>query len=684
MSLTITIDNKYPLIPADNCKHISSRRDFENFFNKNNKFKGIFILAELDWVGLETSQYYGLELARELRQKYRVKAPIAVCSFWPREHFVSSDNPDAKGNILNSPLVDFIRIQERGFSQYTFPNNELDELLLDDIIYSFFNFRGIAGELMHNLDNWLTKSISLSPTVIANYVAGVLQQIKALVDPEKVPGFEGVCKELNDKIIDEKGRSVDQLVKSYTDRIYSMLSHITNDKDLNEKPTELSSDYKWSIIVVDDNAMHKDKLVKAFEERCLTVHSYSFPQEAVEGLVKLNSKFEKSIKKDKKSLKDDIVKVNAGKPAVLITDLRFINQNGKWTDLQGFQLAKRISQESMVRISTVIVTNKRGTILKQIQKLDDFEGRIFYKSDIFRDKTSLYDFVYQIIRIGNDAFFTGLNKPQPKLSTWLNGSKKISYPLAYHYQIHCMAKDYKEAEEEINKKALSYYRQYENNNIGENLKPSFSIAGTPLIKKNLDNFRSKVLLYRRIIWALFANFNPVSVRDFEKKIYNIITNTVNDDHEKKIDAQKKQKNSIDQVFNTILAISFKGKEQFINRLTTGRITEYGDLLEEEVAFLESIWFTNDTPVSETDKKIIDDLFCSIDCYSTTIETFNVNFFYQNLHTSKKLARSIRKVFIDYKKCPNFESSKKDVLSNIQDSSKQLEEKSLLDVFDLFE
>lgn len=617
MRKTIVLDNKSAVIKLPGAKYISSHEEYCRFFPCTKRLKAVFILAELFWEGCDTSSFYGIELARELRQRYRIQCRIIICSYWPRERFISKSNPYAAGNILNSPLMDFIRLSDTNPADFKIAGNSLDDCTLDDLLYSFYDIRGIAGEQMHDLDNWLSANYEKEQAEKVIHITNTLSNVKQLIHPERVNDYNMLCNILIEQLNTSSDIDLSILIRNNTDKIYELL----NDESAKiDDDVSLLYNINWSVILVDDNPHQLQLIQEALSLIGILSYTFSTPEES---LHHIKGSLSKKLKYPGQSIgskhKDKIPSL------VLITDLRFVDKNGKWNDIQGVDFCRKISENSVPPITPIILTNKRGSLLRQIQNLPDYNFRIFYKKDVFKEQNSLHSFVKQIVSIGNSAFFESQSRPQPTLRTWIEGSTKISYPLAAFYRTHCLSVDYAESEARINDSASSFLKNFEQSRESVNLMPVVTISGPPTQRRYLEIFRNRILLTRRIIWGLFAVIkmdNPDD--DIEKAIFTAISSIDKDSLDDKIDSEKKLNSQMDQVFLTTMAISFKGKNDLVEKLFAGSLSTHSDILLEEIRFLNS-HFGSESFICKQDNDVLDSFLLEIRKFSSGLRDFHLIF-----------------------------------------------------------
>lgn len=71
-------------------------------------FKGVFVFAELGWEGRSLSQFFGIDVAVELRLRLKMLAPMCIVSFMPKAYF--DDFHEIRFNILKARGTCFVRL----------------------------------------------------------------------------------------------------------------------------------------------------------------------------------------------------------------------------------------------------------------------------------------------------------------------------------------------------------------------------------------------------------------------------------------------------------------------------------------------------------------------------------------------------------------------------------------------
>ena len=151
-------NTNYPLVIQRNImdsRIFSEENELKEYLNKKPVIESIIILAELNWNNKKQLNFYGFDIIQLLRLNYRLTVPILICSFMPESYFIRNDEPSYKGNILKAPAHQFLHLPFDFKNEEFKRQNKMDEDLLDDVNYAFFDIHGMAKEIIHALQNKL-------------------------------------------------------------------------------------------------------------------------------------------------------------------------------------------------------------------------------------------------------------------------------------------------------------------------------------------------------------------------------------------------------------------------------------------------------------------------------------------------------------------------------------------------
>lgn len=118
---------------------IPSLTDLESILIQNAYIGGIIVYSELKWEHHKLSTFYGFDLLCVFRTEYRLKCPIAICSFmpepWLRKKFPILDFPQ------HHPFI-HLPASPDAFIEKIEKAEVADEPRLNDIIISYCDLKG--------------------------------------------------------------------------------------------------------------------------------------------------------------------------------------------------------------------------------------------------------------------------------------------------------------------------------------------------------------------------------------------------------------------------------------------------------------------------------------------------------------------------------------------------------------
>ncbi len=91
---------------------ILEESDFNKILKKKDNIKAIVILAELEWNGKRLTDFYGFEIALELRRKYKLLCPLIITSILGLSYFEKLAETQIKFKILFGRGTAFLQIDE--------------------------------------------------------------------------------------------------------------------------------------------------------------------------------------------------------------------------------------------------------------------------------------------------------------------------------------------------------------------------------------------------------------------------------------------------------------------------------------------------------------------------------------------------------------------------------------------
>lgn len=475
----------------------------KSVFDKTNfsEYTIIFILAELKWEGKKRSDFYGLELVKQLRTIHKVTCPIVVCSFM--KEFKKHEFFKASGHYLlrlpDSPL---------SLDQY----KGIDEELLHDINIHLFDPEGAFHTLMHDLENKL-ENLARTTTDKDSLIATLNETLDSkfseaenVIEPEKRAEYHSIKERIKSELSEEIGANVGYaennrirklIGEKYKPLLYDLLPVKLNDNQQQDFPPK-----RWQVLFVDD-----------VESTCKEVKA-KFAQRGINCLTACSGEEAKSI------LKEDSAKRN--RIAMVISDFRlYVNgdETGKWQAMQGYHLLKHLhANDEFPHYAYAVLTSKKGTILDKIKQKSKFPVLWFYKSDVLSNDTAFNLFYQRICEMAGDSFLKKQNLPTAAI--WEKGIKgRIEPGFNHYYKLHLESIDYDKSVSNLNEQAIEHIQFVRENGVEAGLKEVISYQISMRLKdgsdfsENLQKFRESILLCRRIYFGLnfFLRLSPSEI-----------------------------------------------------------------------------------------------------------------------------------------------------------------------------
>lgn len=489
---------------------------------------GIILEAELNW-NCQFSEFYGFEIIRKIRQEYKIKSVIIICSALPEAYFSGEKSP-LICRIVNAPSHYYIEIDpninhitkalellnaedEDGEKNCI----ELDEMTLDDVNSTFYEKSVYVGNILHDLKN---KSCNIYFSDIINvtdisysFIHTYFEKIAHVIEENKITNLKGIENEIKNiiskeyhKIYEDKTITDEKKIENIQSIFYKIIDQfgkrIKGLVPSNKKRDNSQAEKQlWEVLYIEDIKNQRDRMISLFSEKgvkCYTAANY---------------------KEAKVILKDEKYKI-----AVVISDLRIYKEEGspKFDDYQGYKVIEKIRSISQHPIAYFMLTTKENTI--KCQAGIPSKDRILWysKDDVIFSEGGFNIFFREVVIAAKNSFAQNLF--QPKKTSWIKPTARFDKPLGEYYKLHCESVDHDDAEAIINENAHSYIKNALNNNIEE----LPEIAWTTKIesknkveeeknKEDLDSFRRYILTGRRIVLGLaYKNENE---NDIFKYLY---------------------------------------------------------------------------------------------------------------------------------------------------------------------
>lgn len=476
---------------------------------KQNKFvsakDAVIILLNTDLDGKKRLEYFGLEIVKYLRKELRYKGLIVVYS--------TLKEAQIREQVKGSEILFTSGIRLRQFKKKEDVNaDEIEELiqsvpklsddLLDDIRYNVFDTKGKIHELLHNLKNKLN-DIKGKKTLkdFTKETNAVFEEYRKLllkeIDPFKTVEFKKLYAALSKETVEditnhwnnEKDKNnfsyanAGNQVNKFTNQIVE-LAPVSND-DAN---TQKAENINWQVLFFDDTEGVRKKVKAFFEEKKVTCHTAATEEEV-----------------------DEILKKNSPNISLFISDIRLLDKSKHWCDRQGYDVIEQVNKTNDYPLVYAVLTSKKGTINKMVQKKRKYEILWFTKDDVINNIHS-FNIFFDLIKVYADENFNSNTVFQPlkKDNYWYKEYKDhYTLPLRAFYKLHKENNDYPTEESIINKKTLEWLE-------GEGVKQDWMCRFTKAYIGNAEvkKFRATKLLGRRIVLALAAEssgIKPVTV-----------------------------------------------------------------------------------------------------------------------------------------------------------------------------
>jgi CheY-like chemotaxis protein len=493
---------------------------------KQNKFVSakdvVIVLLDTDLDGKERlKDFYGLEIVKYLRKEVRYKGLIVVYSTLT-EQLIRENVKEIE--ILFTSGIRLKEFRKRDavnadeISELTQSVPKLSDDLLDDIRYNVFDTKGKIHELLHNLKNKLNdikekKTIKdftkETKTVFEEYRKLLLKEI----DPFKITEFEKLYAALIEETVEditnqwnkEKEKSIfsyanaGNQVNKFTNQIVE-LAPVSND-DAN---TQKAENINWQVLLFDDTEGVRKKVKAFFEEKNVTCHTAATEEDVYQ-----------------------ILKENSPNISLFISDIRLLDKSEHWCDRQGYDVIEQVNKTNDYPLVYAVLTSKKGTINKMVQKKRKYEILWFTKDDVINNIHS-FNIFFDLIKEYADNNFKANSEFKIENETWLSptvrGAKEeifYRFALKDYYKVHYESEDHDDAESEINLMT----KQILNGTIENSIQWICKLTSKNIDQHELNKFRKNILLGRRLILAyIFSekkiNTEVIYLKAYKKTDYN--------------------------------------------------------------------------------------------------------------------------------------------------------------------
>lgn len=555
----------------------------------------VIVLLETNIDSKIRTNFCGLEIIKLLRKELRYRGMIIAYSFCDENFF--RENKNAKilftsGIWLKS--ITKINVDEIDKQIDSFTNKKLSDDLLDDIHYSVFDNKGKIHELLHNLKNRLNikgkilKDIrKQAEEIFEEYKKPLLKEI----DPFKTKEFDKFYTTLiKETIVDINtywDNEKDKNVFSYGNggnQVNKFDYHIielapVSNGDAN---TQQAEKINWQVLFLDDNEDVREKVKAFFDEKKVTCHT---------------AKTEDDVHQKLKENRPNI--------SLFISDIRLLDKSEHWCDRQGYDVIEQVNKQNDYPLVYAVLTSKKGTINKMVQKKRKYQILWFTKEDVINNKNS-FNIFFDLIKEYADNNFKANSDFKIQSTAWNNptirgtGTKneKITYrfPLKDYYKSHYESEDHDAAEVEINyqvKKILTGKAQ-------ELIKLRTTLNSKVIDKYELNKFRKIVLLGRRLFLGYIFTEKKIDFEEIYKKVYK--PSTYNFKTAKSYVSDFCLSHKLDTLYDNIIEYY---NADYSNKKSIPLLYEEYEFIEKE--FLDIV-SSNEYELNETELNLLKQLF----------------------------------------------------------------------------
>ena len=459
----------------------------------------LIILAELIWNTRQADEFFGFDVLRTLRLRYKCKNPVIILSAFSEELLKKLATKNRNEiNVVLTPGHYFYTLMEfkaLKFSEKIF--QPINAYTLSDISNHLFSVAGQIDEEIHNLNNQLLFDYQHNKEQAIRENQSRIQQavnnIKQFLD---LPS-PAIFKPLEDKILAatlafKNGKTeLEDLIgamevlgsesKALLPKLPVLENELTSGLNLQNCP--------WQILYLEDTKGNSDLLIQRFNKVKLRCTIINHPQKAIDLL-----------KKDTANLF-----------TVFICDYRLKDNNGRWYDLQGYSVLEQVFLELPNLVALFALTSfDRRTLLK-IQEKHKMKVRTYSKVDVLASKGGFNVFCETVIEEGDKFYELSISKP--KSASWNRGYlKKFDRPLKEYYRLHRMAADFAASNINISNLATDCFESIRRHKHDKrtfvefndlNIQEGIGIEKIQLSSAvKLEKFRNK-LIGRRVAIALF-------------------------------------------------------------------------------------------------------------------------------------------------------------------------------------
>lgn len=536
--------NKFKSFQSEDVELIDSEKIEEIDFSA---YQMLIIPAELEHFQYQHDDFYGFNLIRDLRLRYKITIPIVIYSILNKSFFLDNRS-NLSFQVMKSPGHYFfeynISTKEIFPKIFQMQFEGIDEDTLIDINNTFFTVEGVLDEEFHDLKNKAFKrnrndeSIEELFNELQNNVDDSFLKFQSIFDLSD----NSILINIRNEMITDLKKSVDKnknfddcivIIENYVGEVKRLLPPRSSD----QKDVILNPAPPWEILFVDDVPTIAFEVQSLFKERLMKCHIANNAEEAFN------------------ILRED----QENTITVLICDYRLIDEEGNWHKWQGYNILKEVFLNFPNELAFFALTSFNKRALIRMQDTHKMKVRSVSKDDVIGKSRTVAGFNFfadQVRDEGNKVF--DFYRSQPQVSSWIKGySKKFDKPLKTYYRLHRLAKDVDIVNHNIGLEAENFFEAIRRGKHKEEPSIDPEILGIQegigvdkkinlTEKAKLEKFRVK-LIGRRIAIALYERLEMT-----KGQIYSALKSGV---YRKKEPSESP--NTINQFFSTFLALSLE-------------------------------------------------------------------------------------------------------------------------------
>ena len=515
-----------------------------------------FVQASLVWSRRSSLQFYGFDIIKKLRKR-GLRCIVQIVTPFNASFF---DCSFPRYALLKVPdYHQFMKLTIGEEQLKALPSVKMSTELLNDIKDSLLDITSILHEIIHDLKNQLSfEKEDLKELVkieLRKKTDKFFKELATLL-PDKKEQLNEIRDELIKKCLGLAGTNFKESIQKTLETITDQLLALAPTPEQIEN-THTPRRAKWRVLFVDDDENIRNTLKEGLERNNISCQLAKNAEEVFQFL-----------EEDKRQ----------NRITILICDVRLINnQTAKWQSFQGYDIISEINKNYSNQLAYFVLTSGRSRLLRMTES---YKVNVFarYKRDVISSAGALNLFSDKVREVGEKTFFKSRSQPS-HAAPWRKPTDRFDKGLSSFYKKHLSAIDYEDTEEVINADASIFVDHILKGQPNE--KKEFTITIKESKASNDENahlkkFREHILLGRRIALGLYVNgFSKDEIFDYMHDPANV----------------KKREASIKLLFNSTLALSFKGDLPLADDLAKGHYLK-SRLLLEEIEWLTNCYQTD--------------------------------------------------------------------------------------------